>query len=75
MSKTMKTFIQIIFILLIAFILTVQEESYKFEVKLDVCIDGDTAKFITGNGIETVRFLAVDTPETVHPGIQVEPFA
>lgn len=37
------------------------------QVELDRCIDGDTARFITANGSESTRFLAIDTPETVHP--------
>ncbi len=36
-------------------------------VTLDRCIDGDTARFITSRGSESTRFLAIDTPETVHP--------
>ena len=35
----------------------------KLKVQFSSCVDGDTAKFITENGIETVRFLAIDTPE------------
>lgn len=42
------------------------------EVELDRCIDGDTARFITQNGSESTRFLALDTPETVHPNRPVE---
>lgn len=41
-------------------------------VKLDRCVDGDTASFII-DGISTkVRMLAIDTPETVHPTQDVE---
>ncbi|MFA5603447.1 MAG: thermonuclease family protein [Bacilli bacterium] len=32
-------------------------------VKLSSCVDGDTAKFITSKGVESTRFLAIDTPE------------
>ncbi len=37
----------------------------KIEIKLNKCVDGDTAKFIINEKIETVRFLAIDTPELV----------
>ena len=73
-KKAIKLFIQVIFILLIAFVLSVKEEDSKFIVKLESCVDGDTAKFVTDDCIQTVRFLAIDTPETVHPTIGVEPF-
>lgn len=36
-------------------------------VTLDSCVDGDTAKFNINGEIKKVRFLAIDTPETVHP--------
>ncbi len=43
-------------------------------VELDRCIDGDTARFFTEKGSESVRFLAIDTPETNHPQKGREPF-
>ena len=36
---------------------------YAEEIKLNKCIDGDTAKFSIDNKIESVRFLAINTPE------------
>lgn len=36
----------------------------RFEVKLSSCVDGDTAKFIVDNKIQSTRFLAIDTPES-----------
>lgn len=39
----------------------------KIEVKFSDCVDGDTAKFIYKDEKITARFLAIDTPETVHP--------
>ena len=38
----------------------------KIVVTLYSCIDGDTAKFKTDKGIETTRFLAIDTPESTN---------
>ena len=35
----------------------------KIEVKLDKCIDGDTARFIYNNKSIKTRFLAINTPE------------
>lgn len=43
-------------------------------VTLDHCIDGDTASFIVEGKKESVRFLSIDTPETVKPGTPVQPF-
>lgn len=44
-------------------------------VVLEKCVDGDTAKFKSTDGtITTYRFLAIDTPETVHPTKEVEPW-
>lgn len=46
----------------------------KVEVKFSKCVDGDTAKFILKEEEITARFLAIDTPETVHPTKGEEPF-
>lgn len=44
-------------------------------VVLEKCVDGDTARFKDSNGnILKTRFLAIDTPETVHPTKEVEAF-
>lgn len=44
-------------------------------VTLEACVDGDTAKFRTeANEVIKARFLAVDTPETVHPTKGEEPY-
>ncbi len=34
---------------------------------VDRVIDGDTIRVRIGNRVETVRYIGVDTPETVHP--------
>ncbi len=54
------------------FALGIQESE---TVTLEKCIDGDTARFQdeNGNSLKT-RFLAIDTPETVHPTKKVEAF-
>lgn len=45
------------------------------EVELEKCVDGDTAKFKFESGdVLTYRFLAIDTPETVHPTKGVQPY-
>lgn len=46
--------------------------SNKFKVKLDKCVDGDTAKFIIDGEVKTVRFLSVNTPEIAHGGNEGE---
>jgi len=37
-------------------------------------IDGDTIRINLGDRIETVRYIGVDTPETVHPTRGIEPY-
>ena len=44
----------------------------KVLVNFSDCVDGDTAKFILNDEKITVRFLAIDTPETKHPNKKVE---
>lgn len=44
------------------------------EIQLSRCIDGDTAEFWVEGEQVKVRFLAIDTPETVKPNTPVEPF-
>lgn len=43
-------------------------------VEFSDCVDGDTAKFIYKKEKITARFLAIDTPETVHPTKEVEEY-
>jgi micrococcal nuclease len=56
--------ILVILILLAYIILNKTQNVY---VTYFSCIDGDTAKFIVDGNVEVIRFLAVDTPESVHP--------
>ena len=48
--------------------------SNKFKVKLDKCVDGDTAKFIINDEVKTVRFLSINTPEIKHGANEAEAF-
>lgn len=50
------------------------EASDKLSVSFSSCVDGDTAKFILNKKEVTVRFLAIDTPETKHPTKGEEPY-
>jgi micrococcal nuclease len=38
-------------------------------------VDGDTIRVRTGDRVETVRYIGIDTPESVKPGTPVECFA
>lgn len=44
----------------------------KETVKFSKCVDGDTIKILLDNKEYTVRMLAVDTPESVHPTKGIE---
>ena len=41
-------------------------------VKFSDCVDGDTIKVLLDNKKYTIRMLAVDTPESVHPTKEIE---
>lgn len=56
-----------IFTIILFFICITFVSAKEIEVKFSDCVDGDTAKFIYNNEEITARFLAIDTPETVHP--------
>ena len=62
----------IIFLFFCVFLTNVNAE--KVAVKFDGCVDGDTIKVMLDNKKTTVRFLAIDTPETVHPTKGEEPY-
>lgn len=49
-------------------------QTEKIEVQLSKCVDGDTATFTVNGDEKKVRFLAIDTPESVHPKKKKEPF-
>ena len=50
------------------------EDSKKVSVKYYASVDGDTAKFELDGEIVTVRFLGIDTPETVHTQKEEQPY-
>ena len=53
----------------------INKENESEIVELSKCVDGDTAKFKMADGsIKTARFLAIDTPESVHPTKAVEAY-
>ena len=41
---------------------------------VDRVIDGDTIRVRIGDQVETVRYIGMDTPETVHPTRGIEPY-
>lgn len=57
---------------IITFLLFINVSYALDEVKLSKCVDGDTIKVKIDNKEYTVRMLAIDTPESVHPEKNVE---
>lgn len=62
----------IIFLTIIFCFIGVNAE--KKEVTFSKCTDGDTASVVLNDEEIKLRFLAIDTPESVHPTIGEEPF-
>jgi len=65
---------KIILMLSLFFIGLIGVNAKTISVEFSDCVDGDTAKFIYKDDKITARFLAIDTPETVHPTKEVEKF-
>ena len=63
----------ILSLIIFLFVFNVSAEE-KVSVTLKSCVDGDTANFIMKKKEIKVRFLAIDTPESVHPEKEVEAF-
>ena len=61
-----------IFALCIFFFCFGVNASNKFSVKLDKCIDGDTARFFINGESKTVRFLSINAPEIQHDDVLEE---
>lgn len=59
-------------IFLIMFLVGIDFAYAKETVKFSKCVDGDTIKVLLDEKEYTVRMLAVDTPESVHPQKGVE---
>ena len=55
----------VVFILSLLIFNAVNAESEK--ALISKCVDGDTAYFLVNENEIKVRFLAIDTPESVHP--------
>ena len=61
-----------IIVIIMTFLLLTSLVYAKEEVKLSKCVDGDTIKVIIDTKEYTVRMLAIDTPESVHPSKPIE---
>ncbi len=46
----------------------------KIKVTFDSCIDGDTANFVINKKVRKVRFIGINTPESVKQNSKVEPY-
>lgn len=55
-------------------LLTNNSASAKSEVTFVKHVDGDTSKFRIDGKVKTVRYLLIDTPETVKPNTPVQPY-
>lgn len=61
-----------IIIIITIFLIGINFTYAKEQVQFSSCVDGDTIKITSNNKIYTVRMLAIDTPESVHPTKGVE---
>lgn len=61
-----------IILIIIVFLLNINNVYAKENVKYAACVDGDTIKVYINDEKKTVRLLAVDTPETVKPKTEVQ---
>ena len=69
----MRTLKKIMFFIILCLCLNINVYAKgKEEVKFSKCVDGDTIKIEVNGEVKTVRMLAVDTPESVHPTKGVE---
>lgn len=63
-----------IFVVLFISIYSLSASTNKVEAKFSSCVDGDTFKVLIDDEEYSVRMLAIDTPETVKPGSDVEEY-
>lgn len=61
-----------IILIITIFFIGIISVSAKEKVELSSCVDGDTIKIIKTKEVYTIRMLAVDTPESVHPTKGIE---
>jgi len=64
----------VLILLLLSLNIVIVYANTKEKVTLVKCVDGDTAVFKIKNEDVRIRFLAIDTPETVHPTKEVEAY-
>lgn len=65
---------KVVIIFLFLFLFSINVNAQRKEVTFVSCVDGDTIKVNIDGKKTTVRFLAIDTPETVHPTKEEEPY-
>jgi len=65
---------KIILLFISLFVFNTNTLAESIDLKFSRCIDGDTAEFFYNEEKIKVRLLAIDTPETVHPSKDEEPF-
>lgn len=66
-----------VYVLLIIFIFVFTTDVYageKIKVTLDSCVDGDTANFVINKKVKKVRFIGINTPESVKKDNKIEPY-
>ena len=63
-----------IIIFLILSLISVNPVNAKEKVIFNSCVDGDTFHVTIDNEKQTIRMIAIDTPETVHPQKGEEPY-
>ena len=63
-----------IIVVLFVFLINTNVFASKLDVKFSKCVDGDTAKVILKKEEIKIRFLGINTPESVHPTKEVESF-
>ncbi|MBD7963278.1 thermonuclease family protein [Fictibacillus norfolkensis] len=74
LKKLLISIISIVFLMSGCSYLTSNDEQ-RIPVKVEKVVDGDTIKVRVDGKLETVRFLLVDTPESVHPSKPIQPFS
>jgi micrococcal nuclease len=74
MEVNMKKIVLFIFCMLLNISLSGVTYALTTNAVVDSVIDGDTIKVKIGQDIKTVRLLLIDTPETKHPKLKVQPY-